>query len=179
MTDGIQASLHTLAVHQPVAASLARFCASLLLFVLLGLLAVAAWLMRRQLTWKYAARVVVSLTVATVLTLLTNHLVLDPRPFVVEHYSPLAHASADNGFPSDHTLVAALFVGWAGWLNRRWSLAFALGLAAIILGRLAIGAHHSLDVLGSLVFAALGIFTASKWPFPPSWQHRPLLPFLT
>lgn len=173
MTDPLQRALHAAAVHSPFLAALAVFCANLLLFVLMGASGVLAALalVRGRLTWGFAARVAVSLAAAALLTLSLGHLVHDPRPYLAEHYRPLGHVSADNGFPSDHTLVAALLTGWTGWLGRRWLLPFALGTLAVLLGRLAVGAHHTLDVLGSVLIAATGLAVAGV--IPRTWT-RPL-----
>ena len=178
MTDTLQQALHTAALAHPALSSLAVFAASKLLYVLIVLLVVLAFMHREIITWSLTARVVHSLAVAGLLTLLTNHLIQDPRPFVVEHYTPLAHATNDNGFPSDHTLIAALVAGWAFWFDRRWAALFVVGLLAVMFGRLAIGAHHTLDVLASVVYASLGLLAASFWRLPETWRTRPLLPFL-
>ena len=176
MTDPFQHALHSAATHSPVLAALAVFCANDLLFVLLALMVLLGLLNLRRLTWALAARVAVSLAVATVLTLLLNHLVTDVRPFVAEGYAPLAHAANDNGFPSDHSLIAALLVFWTWWIDRRWLAVFVVGMLAVMVGRLGIGAHHTPDVLGSLVFAAAGSGAALVLRLPTEWNERRLVP---
>jgi len=114
--------------------------------------------------------------VAGVLTLLIKHLVNDSRPFTVEHYVTLTHVSSDNGFPTDHTLVAALLVAWTWLIDRRWTVPFVVGLLAVLLGRLRIGAHHTLDVLASVAFAALGLLAASLVRWPQGWHERTISP---
>ena len=48
------------------------------------------------------------------------------------------------------SLAAALTAGlW--WLGRRFMVPFAAGTLLIMLGRLGVGAHHTLDVAGSVV----------------------------
>lgn len=89
------------------------------------------------------------------LVFVLGRVIHDPRPYLAEHYAPLAHVASDNGFPSDHTLVVALLAGWAFWIDRRWVPVFPVGVLGVMLGRLAIGAHHTLDVLGSVLIAAL------------------------
>jgi membrane-associated phospholipid phosphatase len=179
MTDPLQQALHTAAAHSAPLAAIAVFCANLLLFVLAGALAALGMGRLRQITWGLAARVALSLGVATLLTLLSKAVIDDPRPYLAEHYTPLAHAAADNGFPSDHTLVAALLAGWAWWLDRRLLPVFVAGTMLVLLGRLAIGAHHTLDVLGSLGFALAGLLLAARLLRPgahPGWASRLLLP---
>src|SRR5581483_9746743 len=43
---------------------------------------------------------------------ISNHLYSDPRPFIKDGVKPLFYSSRDNGFPSDHTLLAS-FIGFA------------------------------------------------------------------
>lgn len=176
MTDSLQHALHSAAASGGVLRSLAVFCGTLLLFVLAAAFAVLAYRYRARLDWRLAARVAVSGAVALVLTQVLLRVVHDPRPYLAEHYTPLAHVSADNGFPSDHTLVAALLSGWAAWFSRRALPAFAVGTLLIAVGRLAIGAHHSLDILGSVAIAALSLGIAATVPYPVTWTGRHLLP---
>ncbi|MFC4453696.1 phosphatase PAP2 family protein [Deinococcus sonorensis] len=175
MSDPLQHALHSVAVHSPLLSALAVFCAASLLFVLIAVFVVLGLTRVRRVTWLQVARMVASLGIAGLLTLVLKHLVHDPRPFMVEHYAPLTHASSDNGFPSDHTLIAALLAGWVWWLDRRWLALFIVGVLLVMLGRLAIGAHHTLDVLGSLAFAGLGLALAALVLFSPAWE-RPVLP---
>jgi undecaprenyl-diphosphatase len=79
----------------------------------------------------------------------------EPRPFVVRQVQPLIPHPADNGFPSDHTLLAAAcaflivpFSPVAGGLA---------GIVALIVGasRIACLLHSPLDIAASLLFAAV------------------------
>ncbi|WP_309571365.1 phosphatase PAP2 family protein [Deinococcus sp.] len=176
MTDTFQQALHTAAASGPLPRGLAVFCASALLLVLVAGFAALAFRHRDRLDWRMAARIAVSGAVALLVTQVLVHVVSDPRPYLVEHYPPLAHVSADNGFPSDHTLVAALLTGWAAWLSRRAWAAFAGGVLLVALGRLGIGAHHTLDVVGSVLIAAVSVGVAQVVPYPPAWTERLLLP---
>jgi membrane-associated phospholipid phosphatase len=172
MNDVFQQFAHHFALQSSFWTSLTVFCASTLLFVLIAGGVVIGMINLRRITWMTVARMIVAVLVAGTLTLLIKHLVNDPRPFMVEHYKPLAHASSDNGFPSDHTLVAALLVAWTWLIDRRWTAPFVVGLLAVLLGRLGIGAHHTLDVLASVVFAALGLLAALLVGWPQRWHER-------
>ncbi|AWT34602.1 hypothetical protein DM785_02795 [Deinococcus actinosclerus] len=173
MTDALQQVLHHAATHSPATGRTVVFLAADLIAVLAaGFLTVLA-LRRHHLTRALLLRMVLSGVIAILLTLFLGHAVHDPRPFIAEHYVPLTHASTDNGFPSDHVLMAALITGWVAWLSRAWP-AFALGTLAIAAGRLGIGAHHTLDVLGSLVIAGLSLTAARLIPLPDRWRS-PLL----
>ncbi|GGM07238.1 phosphatase PAP2 family protein [Deinococcus aerophilus] len=175
MTDSLQRALHAAALAHPVLGTAAVFCANALLFVLVLGLVGLLWRRWTQVTYGLLARMIFSLLFATALSAVFGHLVADPRPYLAEHYAPLAHVAADNGFPSDHTLIAALLTGWAAWLSRRGWPAFAAGLGTVMLGRLAIGAHHTLDVLGSVAFAGAGLALA-RLRLPVGWWTRPRWP---
>ncbi|GGJ55397.1 phosphatase PAP2 family protein [Deinococcus roseus] len=172
MQDFVQHTLHALAVHQPSVGSLSVFFASKMLFVLLLIALWRFWVRRKQLTWRLLAQLVLLGAFAGVLTLLGLHVVQDPRPFMVEGYEPLTDASRDNGFPSDHTLAAALLTMGVFWLDRKWTWPLALGTLLVLLGRLAIGAHHTLDVLGSLGIVALSALLARWLPLPEGWTRK-------
>jgi membrane-associated phospholipid phosphatase len=83
------------------------------------------------------------------------HIYYNPRPFLKDGITPLFRAAHDNGFPSDHTLLAA-FLGFAALsYSMRWGI--GLLVVALLIGwaRVAAGVHHLVDVCGSFVFTGL------------------------
>lgn len=104
--------------------------------------------------------------VAAVFTLVlakaASHLYYDPRPFVAGHFTPYFSHAADNGFPSDHTLLAS-FLAFTTWVYSR-KAGVALFVLAILIGasRVIAGVHHPLDIVGSVVFAFVGVWLASR-----------------
>ena len=84
----------------------------------------------------------------------------DPRPFVVHHTRPLISHVADNGLPSDHTLLAAA----CGFLILPFSryAGIAALLVAVILGaaRVACQVHTPLDIAGAILMALIANFAA-------------------
>jgi undecaprenyl-diphosphatase len=82
-------------------------------------------------------------------------LYFNPRPFVISHVAPLIPHAADNGFPSDHTLLAAVIAAVVTKYN--WRLGLVLWVVALLIGiaRVLAGVHHSIDVVGSLIIAGL------------------------
>lgn len=93
------------------------------------------------------------------------------------HTHSLIPVSHDNGFPSDHTLLAAALTASLWWIDRRLLLAFAGGTLLVMLGRLGVGVHHTLDVLGAVGIAAVAAVVVRAVPLPATWD-RPLLPAL-
>ena len=123
----------------------------------------ALWVFATQPPSKKKNFILVGL-LGAVLTLLFakigNYLYYDPRPFVAGDFTPyFAHAS-DNGFPSEHTLLAAFLTFLAFGYSKRlgWVLLFLALLTGM--ARVKAGVHHSIDVLGSFAFAAVGVWLA-------------------
>ena len=97
--------------------------------------------------------VLASLALTYGLGKLASHFYFDPRPFAVTGQTPLIAHAADNGFPSDHTLLAAGLAAAALYFNRR--VALWLWIIAIIIGgaRILALVHHPIDILGSILCA--------------------------
>jgi undecaprenyl-diphosphatase len=105
--------------------------------------------------------------IAGILDKIGGMLFYDTRPFVSQHLTPLIKHAADNGFPSEHTLLATTLAVVVGFYNRR--LGWLLAAAAVIIGAARIAAHvHSpVDIMGSLAMAVaagwLSKFIVSRW----------------
>ena len=90
-------------------------------------------------------------TLSLALAKVGGQIISDPRPFVVGHFTPLLLHADDNGFPSDHTLLASL-IGFAIVPFSRKVGLLTLAIAACIgLSRVAAGVHHLEDILGSFI----------------------------
>lgn len=98
--------------------------------------------------------------VTLVLAKLGSWLYYDPRPFVVGHYTPYFTHGADNGFPSDHTLLSSFF----GFLvlSYRRKIGYVLLVMALLIGgaRVIAGVHHTIDIIGAFACAGLGALVA-------------------
>ena len=102
------------------------------------------------------AEMAVGGAITLAIALVANHTIHDTRPFIAGHFTPLIHGSTDNGFPSDHTLLAAFVAYLVLRYDRR--LGSILFVVAAVGGaaRVATGVHHMTDVIGSMVIAAIG-----------------------
>jgi undecaprenyl-diphosphatase len=93
---------------------------------------------------------------------IASHLYYNPRPFLKDGVTPLFTVGHDNGFPSDHTLLAA-FLGFAAL---SYSLRWGVGLLVVALlvgwARVDAGVHHLVDVCGSFVFSGLAYLIVYK-----------------
>ncbi len=175
MHDTIQQAVEGLALHNTVARVALILCGGALIYLVgLAWLVVAGRQWRRA-TLRTAARLIVLGVLVVLGSKVLTHVIIDPRPYIVTHTRPLIPTSHDNGFPSDHTLLAAALTASLWWLDRRWLGVFALGTLLVLLGRLGVGAHHTLDVVGSLSIAAVAALVSRAVPLPATWR-RPVLP---
>lgn len=177
MQDSLQRALQTLAYHNAVVGDAAIVCAAVLVYVMC-----VVWLI--ALAWRHAAftlgaglRIVALFVLAFAASRVLGHVISDPRPYIVEHVRPLIALSHDNGFPSDHTLLAAALTAGLYWFDRRLVPFFALGTLLVLLGRLGVAAHHTLDVAGSVVIVAIAALLIAIIPLP-SASRQPLFPAL-
>lgn len=123
------------------------------ILVLLAYVVFARGRVLRQLAWLTA----LSLPVAYVLGRVAGMLYTDPRPFVAGHFTPLIAHSADNGFPSDHTLLAATLAMVVLYIDKRAGA--LLWIVAIVIGtsRVLAGVHHTTDIVASMLIAAVTV----------------------
>ncbi len=56
------------------------------------------------------------------------------------------------------------------WIARRYIPLFALGVILVALGRLGVGAHHTLDVVGSFVIVLVVALIIGLIPLPRAWR---------
>lgn len=95
---------------------------------------------------------------AYVLARIGNHFYMDPRPFVVGHFTPLIYHAPDNGFPSDHTLLVATLAAIGTLWNRKLGLVLWAIAILVAVARVYVGVHHAIDVVGSMVIAIIAVF---------------------
>ena len=152
-------------------------------YLILGVVLVAGmvWLScrgtkRTELTMTIIAAGVV----AVILTKLAGKLYYHPRPFVVQNITPLISHAADNGFPSEHTVLAMTLTSTL-YYYRRGLAGLALILTLLVgWGRVAAHVHSWIDIAGGLVIgAAAGVFgywltkKFSRRPAAPSPTAKP------
>lgn len=144
--------------------SLTIFAASKLVYIdaVLAVIAVLYLLARRpaDLWVRWAVAIVITAVVSGVLALIASHVISDPRPFTTDHVKPLISHSADNGFPSDHALLAAVIVAALLLIDPLWAIPFVILGVLVDWARVGAGIHHVQDVLGSSVIVAIGLLVA-------------------
>ena len=153
--------------------SLVTAVAQYLLFPILGAAAVIWIFLPRQDKVGLAVQGIVSLVSAVVLIKLTAAIHMDPRPFVVDaSIKPLFAHPADNGFPSDHTVVAATVAFLVMTYRRTLGAVLLAGSILVGIARVAAGVHHVQDIVAGVLIAAIAVGLATA-----SWRWaRPRLP---
>jgi undecaprenyl-diphosphatase len=133
-------------------------------FIVLSILILAfVWLRLSVKNKKQAVLIAVVATVITaVLALVGSKVFNDPRPFVAGNFMPYFAHGADNGFPSDHTLLAGLCAAIVGIYSKRFGAIALIIAASIGTARVIAGVHHEADIIGSLIFAGIGTVIAEQ-----------------
>jgi undecaprenyl-diphosphatase len=119
----------------------------------LAVLAVAIWLtVPRAEKVAMAVEMVVGLVAVAILVKVAGAVHSDPRPFVENpSLRPWFSHPADNGFPSDHTAVAAMTAFVV--VRRRLTAGLVLLAITVLIGaaRVLAHVHHVQDVVAGLV----------------------------
>ena len=135
---------------------------------LLLLLTALIWFLKQPWAAKkeMAAWGVVALPLRYILLIVAGMVYFDPRPFDVGHFTPLIPHEPDNGFPSDHTLLCSATSSIVFFYNRKVSAAL-WGLTTLVgVSRVSTGLHHPLDILTSVVLAAVVSYIVWKFILP-------------
>lgn len=88
--------------------------------------------------------------------------IFEPRPFITFHFTPIVKEAMDASFPSRHATIASLIAFSFYFFRSKWSV-FFLSLAAWIgLGRVYVGVHYPLDILGGFLVSIIAIAITLK-----------------
>jgi membrane-associated phospholipid phosphatase len=135
--------------------------AEYLLYVLAAI-AFGVWLLQsRRGKVVLGLQAVVALVLVGVGITVAAALHADPRPFVHDPRShPLFAHVADNGFPSDHSVAAAMVAALVFAYRRALGLIVAAGAVLVAVSRVAAHVHHAQDVVAGLALGALAGYAA-------------------
>ena len=146
------------------------FGAKYLFVVVVLIYGLALW----QASPKHRKQLLVGLVVAGIIAVILDKiggkLFYDPRPFVTHHIKPLVAHSADNGFPSEHTILTfAIGSLIAAFRPKLGGLALVLALLVGI-SRVAAHIHSPIDIIGGaaigLAAGAAGYYASQKFLLP-------------
>lgn len=108
----------------------------------------------------YVVTACLAALLAIVLTQIAGAAHYDPRPFTRGVPALVPH-TADNGFPSDHTVLSVTAALLALQASRRVGAGLLLLAAVVGIGRIVAGLHAPIDVLAGAAIGALAVVTAS------------------
>jgi undecaprenyl-diphosphatase len=140
--------------------SIVVFLASYLIFavVLLAILAAYRTKKRRE----FIVALVLAGIIAWDLSAIAGSLFYNPRPFVSQNIEPLVAHGPDNGFPSQHTVLAMTLSAVIYFYWRRLAImAFVLTLL-VGAGRVWADVHSWIDIMGGLAIGAIAGYAGFK-----------------
>lgn len=137
------------------------FGAKYLYVVIVALAGVSFLMLPRNVQKRMIFLACIALPLAYLIAVAAGHLYYDPRPFVVGHFVPLVPHDPDNGFPSDHALLASSVAALFYPFRRKLSIGFFALAILVAISRVYVGVHHAVDVIGS--FAIVFIATGAAW----------------
>lgn len=137
-----------------------KLCAKDLIIVPVLLEIYLFWKLDRRNRRQMVILLAVTAILAGIFAYSLGHLYYDPRPQFKDGATPLFPHGNDNGFPSDHTLLASVLALVAYRFNR--PLGYVLGLITVIIGwaRVAAHVHHGIDIIGSIAITVLAYIIA-------------------
>jgi len=129
------------------------FGSKYLYLIAVAITAISFWYLTKEKKWSATLFGLIDLVMVYFIGLLAGYLYSNPRPFVSDHVPPLISHAADNGFPSDHTLLVVALASILYCYNR--TLGFIVFGIALLIGvsRVFAGIHHWLDIIGSFTIA--------------------------
>lgn len=141
--------------------SIIIFGAKYLYLIILAILAVVIFRQPKG-EWSKTLKVsVITAIIAIILTKLAGALYFDPRPFTHGVKALIQH-EADNGFPSDHTILS--FTAALLALKTSPRTAYLLLFLAVLVGisRVAAGIHNPLDIVAATLIAIISYLLGQK-----------------
>ncbi len=117
-------------------------------------LTVIVWVFKKPIKRKQLLTLgVISLPLSLLVTKILGYFIYHPRPFVIEHIKPLIDHTADNGFPSDHTLLVMALASVIFTFDRKMGI--ILFIIGIIVGiaRVIAKVHYPEDIMASTLIA--------------------------
>jgi undecaprenyl-diphosphatase len=124
------------------------------------IVAVVWWRLPRPQKLELLVTVAIGSLLCLLLIKVGGALYYDTRPFVTQHVAPLFAHSADNGFPSDHTVLTMFLALCVLYYSRPWG--FALIGVSLITGaaRVLAHVHTPVDILGAVAMAVVAAVLA-------------------
>ena len=150
--------------------AIVTFIAQYLLFILIAIAGIY-WLKQDNIAkLKIAFIGIVGSLIALILMKIGAALFYDPRPFVTHNVIPYFQHAADNGFPSDHTSLAAVLAVTLFFASRKLGIALLIGAILVGSARVVAHVHSPIDIIGGLVIGIVSVYVSHS--LYQAWQRR-------
>jgi len=142
------------------------FCAKYLIFIMLFAAALPTFFYKNKKEkmerFVFAIRVFLSGIFAYAFKLVFVLFYNRPRPFAAHDVVQLVNRSVDGSFPSSHATVA-FAVAFSVFLhNKKYGAAFIFLAFLVGLGRIYVGVHYPIDIIGGIFVGGLSALIVEK-----------------
>ena len=103
----------------------------------------------------------IALPIAYITGKLIGLIINNPRPFVVHDVVPLFVHAVDNGFPSEHALIATTISALVYTINKPLGIALLIISLMVGVARVLSNVHHIFDVIGGTIIALTIVYLCS------------------
>lgn len=146
--------------------NLITFSAKYLYLIEIALVAIYFFFQNRSKQKSIVVLSAIFLPLAYIIAQIIAIFYFDPRPFVLDNFTPLIPHAPDNGFPSDHMLLTGAIASILFVYEKRigalaWFIAIVVGIS-----RVYAGIHHLTDIVGSAVIVVVSMWVAKKYILP-------------
>lgn len=136
--------------------SLIKYTAEYMIVLVIAAVAVTWYLLPKINRWRFILSVAVAGVIALVLARIASRVYYDPRPFVTQHVQPLFYHAPNNGFPSDHSLLAMALTVSVYFFNKRLAGIMLVLTALIGVARVLANVHSPIDIAGAWLIGIIG-----------------------
>lgn len=103
---------------------------------------------------------ILALPVATLIIMGIHLFIVEPRPFVTYHLTPLYTYNPDASFPSRHASFIAVLAFSYIYFKSKWALLFLIFMIWVGISRIYVGIHYPLDILGGFIVGIVSLVIA-------------------
>lgn len=104
--------------------------------------------------------IILGLPIAVLLIKIIHLFIFVDRPFVNFDFKPIVPEGINASFPSRHATISAVIAFAYMYLKSKWYLLFLPIMIWIGMGRIYIGVHYPLDIIGGFALGLIIVFLA-------------------
>jgi undecaprenyl-diphosphatase len=143
------------------------FCAEYLIFIMIFIAAILLIVWKdpaqRKVHQMTALKSFLAALLGYFLRIVIQFIYFRPRPFVTHSVTQLINRSAIASFPSGHTVLAFALAFSIYFYNKKLGAGLLILAALVGLGRVYVGVHYPLDILGGILVGTLSAFAVERF----------------